>query len=559
MLNRLRLFSGLTLFVFVTGHFFNHMLGLISLDVMNRASSIFITPWQSLPGTILIAGSFLLHAGIALWSLWQKRTLRMPVSSLLQLTLGLLAPLLLAAHVTGTRGLGEISDFDANYASTLNVLWVVAPWRGILQGVALVVIWTHSCIGLNTWLRTKPGYLRFQPLAFALAISIPTLALAGYISAGTEVRELARDPEWIKAVGAEVNYQSWMPSFVFEAETVIQISVIALIVAVLLLRLLRIRIRAWRNIPKVYYSPNNRIAELTPEATLLESIRAASIPHASVCDGKGRCSTCRVRIGRGLENLAEASEDERKVLARVTRSPSVRLACQIRPTSDIEVTALVRADAAPAEAIKRPGYRQGREMNAAFLFVDLRGSTKLCEERLPFDVVFVLNQFFAELSLALRETSGHYAQFNGDGLMAIYGLESGPEAGCGEAIKGAVAMARRISELNDRLRDELGHDLEIGIGIHSGEAIIGSMGPPQSPIVSAIGDTVNIAARLESQTKELGAQLVISASTAEKANQDLSAFPRHTVQVKGRDQALDVYAVDHLTKIPEAPRTIPEK
>ena len=112
-------------------------------------------------------------------------------------------------------------------------------------------------------------------------------------------------------------------------------------------------------------------------------------------------------------------------------------------------------------------------------------------------------------------------------------------------------MARRISELNERLRDELGHDLEIGIGIHAGEAIIGSMGPPQSPIVSALGDTVNIAARLESQTKELGAQLVISVSTAKKSGADLSAFSRHTVQVKGRDQALDVYAVDRLAQISE--------
>lgn len=555
MLNRLRLYSGLTLFVFVIGHFINHSLGLISLDVMNRASVYFISPWQTLPGTVLLIGSFSLHAGVALWALWQKRTLSMPASELLQLTLGLLAPLLLAAHVTGTRGLAEISAFDANYSSTLSVLWVAAPWRGIMQATALCVIWIHACIGLNTWLRTKPTYLKLQSIAFACAISLPTLALAGFVSAGLRVRELAANAEWRRAVGAEVNYQSWMSPFVTDTETVIQITAITLIALVLLLRVLRIRLRALKKTPKVYYTPDNRVAELTPNGTLLESIRAAGIPHASVCGGRGRCSTCRVRIGKGLETLPEASGDERKVLSRITQSPSVRLACQIRPTSDIEVTALVRADAAPEDAIKRPGYRQGREMNAAFLFVDLRGSSKLCEERLPFDVVFILNQFFTELSLALRETNGHYAQFNGDGLMAIYGLESGPDTGCREAIQGAMAMVRRVSRLNDRLRDELGDDLRIGIGIHAGEAIVGSMGPPQSPIVSALGDTVNIAARLESQTKELAAQLVISVSTAEKSGADLSAFPRHTVQVKGRDRPLDIYAVGRLEEIPGIPLT----
>ena len=181
--------------------------------------------------------------------------------------------------------------------------------------------------------------------------------------------------------------------------------------------------------PRLYYSPGNQVVELQAEGTLLETIREAGIPHASVCGGRGRCSTCRVRIGLGLDDLDEAGADERKVLARITESPSVRLACQIRPRTDIEAVALVPADASPKEAVAKPGYRQGREMALAFLFVDLRDSTGLSENRLPFDVVFLLNQFFAELGAAIKETNGHYAQFNGDGLMAIYGLESGTEKG----------------------------------------------------------------------------------------------------------------------------------
>lgn len=87
--------------------------------------------------------------------------------------------------------------------------------------------------------------------------------------------------------------------------------------------------------------------------------------------------------------------------------------------------------------------------------------------------------------------------------------------------------------------------MRIGIGIHIGEAIVGSMGPPETPIVSALGDNVNIAARLESQTKEFGVPLVVSAAVAEFSGADLAPFARHTVAVKGRQQSIEVYAVDN--------------
>ncbi len=549
MRNKLRLYSGLILFVFVTGHFINHALGLVSIETLDAATVFFIEPWRTPIGTLLLYGAFLTHAGVALWALWQRRTLKMPAWEATQITAGLLAPLLLAGHIAGTRGLHEMAGFEPSYATTLNVLWVVAPWRAWVQSLALIVIWVHSCVGLHNWLKMKPAYQRVIHLAFSSALILPTLAFAGYISAGVSVTERVKDPYWIKYILSYANFDSSMPGLAGTTETRMQLIAIALVALVLLARLARERLPALKRKPKVTYAPDNRIIDLQKDATLLESIRTAGIVHASVCGGRGRCSTCRVRISKGLEHLAPPDEDEQKVLSRITESPSVRLACQIRPDKDLEVAALVRADSDPREAMRPPGYRQGSELNVAFMFVDLRGSTGLSEQRLPFDVVFILNQFFAELSAALQETNGHYAQFNGDGLLAIYGLQSGTEQGCREAINGAKAMFRRIAELNERLRDELGEDLKIGIGIHAGDAIVGSMGPPQSPIVSALGDNVNIAARLEAQTKELGAPLVISARTAHNAGADLTAFPLHNIHVKGRDRPLDVYAVDDVSAI----------
>ncbi len=124
--------------------------------------------------------------------------------------------------------------------------------------------------------------------------------------------------------------------------------------------------------------------------------------------------------------------------------------------------------------------------------------------RHPSDFVFVLNQFFAEMDQALKETGGHYAQFNGDGLMALYGLDTGLPQGCRQTLAGARTMTRRLAELNRRLGSELPEPLRAGIGLHSGHAIVSSMAPPASPIVSALGDNVNLAAGLEAQSKELG-------------------------------------------------------
>jgi adenylate cyclase len=162
-------------------------------------------------------------------------------------------------------------------------------------------------------------------------------------------------------------------------------------------------------------------------------------PHASVCGGRARCTTCRVRVGDGLAKLAAPSSLEAQALAGIDAPPNVRLACQTRPRSDLAVAALLPPGADPAAA-RRPGAPQGRERPVVAMFVDLRESTKLCESRLPYDAVFVMNQFFAAMHDALRATNGYYAQFRGDGLLALYGLDSDLPRACRDALRGAAEM-----------------------------------------------------------------------------------------------------------------------
>ena len=219
------------------------------------------------------------------------------------------------------------------------------------------------------------------------------------------------------------------------------------------------------------------------------------------------------------------------------------IACQARPTADVAVTPLVPVRSG-LETARRPGGVEGHEQTVVAMFVDLRGSTALGESRLPYDVVFILNQFFAEMSDALQMTGGHYAQFTGDGLLALYGLEGDVGPACRAAIAGAAEMRRRMDHLNERLARELAAPLRIGIGVHAGVAIVGTMGPPAAPIVSAIGDTINSAARLESLTKDFGTLLVVSLDTLRYAGIAPPDVPVHHVEVRGRMQRLDVLALD---------------
>jgi adenylate cyclase len=159
-------------------------------------------------------------------------------------------------------------------------------------------------------------------------------------------------------------------------------------------------------------------------------------------------------------------------------------------------------------------------------------------------VVFIMNQFFAEMYEALRATNGYYAQFRGDGLLALYGLQSELPEACRQAMRGAAEMQRRVEVLSQSLAADLAEPLRIGIGAHAGVAIVGTMGPPEAPIYSAIGDNINIAARFEGMTKAYNCVMVVSADTLAHAGLDPRGAAVHRVKVRGRSERVTVYAVN---------------
>ncbi len=552
MVRKLRLITGLILFAYVTLHFINHMAGLWSLDAMNATRDVLHAPWWSPVGTTVLYGAMIIHAVLALFAIYQRRRLKIPFEEGLQLVLGFTIPLLLIGHVLGTRAAGTMFDLRVDYVTVMAALWHVDPMNGVRQIVVFFAAWIHGCLGIYHWLHLKPWYRSWQPVFFALALLIPALSLAGAMQGSKAVVALASDPAWFAQFQTRVRWPDANEiAELAQIKNNVTIGFVVLLLSAFGLRYVRTAVERWRGIVRLKYDDGYSI-QFPPGRSILEASRASNVPHASVCGGRGRCSTCRVRVTRGLENLPDPSDAEKKVLDRVNAGIQVRLACQVRPTGgEVEVLRLLPMTARAEDGFPQPDYLQGQEREIAILFADIRAFTKLSEKKLPYDVVFLLNRYFDAMGSAVSACGGHLDKFIGDGVMALFGIEDGPEAGSKAALAAAREMGLRIAELNRALVNDLEEPLRIGIGIHCGPDIVGAMGFGETVSLTAIGDSVNTASRLETQTKEYGAELVVSDVTVQRSGVDLSSFNEEEVVIRGRTEPLSVRVVPAARDMPE--------
>jgi adenylate cyclase len=178
------------------------------------------------------------------------------------------------------------------------------------------------------------------------------------------------------------------------------------------------------------------------------------------------------------------------------------------------------------------------------MFVDMRGSTKLAENKLPFDTVFVVNRFLGAVSQAVIECGGQPNQFVGDGQLALFGLSTSPRSACVQALKAAAMIAANVDELNRFLSHDLREPIRFGIGIHGGEVIIGDIGYRDHIVFTALGDAVNIAARLQDMTKSLACEAIISEEVRVRAGLAADALPQQQVSIRGRVEPIIVSTVE---------------
>lgn len=542
-MRQVRLICGIILFAYVVSHFLNHALGNISVEAMEAGVIYHTLFWQFLPVSIVFYAAALTHMSLGIYALYQRRQFRWRAIEPLQLVLGLSIPALVMGHVIGVRLGYTLYGHEKLYPQELYLFFVVAP--GVLwqMTILLLIAWVHGCIGIYFWLRLKPFFPRAAPYLLAAAVLVPTLSLLGIYQGGRSIEIESDDRDW-----RTQNLGRRQVGTVAENNTLDRIAggltmgYFGLLGLVLAAR----GVRAWRErrggMIALSYG-NGKTVRVPKGLSVLEASLRHNVPHASVCGGRARCSTCRIRVIGDHDALPTPSQREAFVLTRVgTADPSIRLACQLRPTSDLSFFQLFTPHMHATDGASTSAAI-GQERYLVSLFVDMRGSTQLAEKRLPFDTVFIVNRFLGAVSQAVIENDGQPNQFVGDGMLALFGLSADPQTACRQALKAASGIAAHIDQLNELLSHDLRQPIRFGIGIHGGEVIIGDIGYRDHVVFTALGDAVNVAARLQDMTKTLACEAVVSEEVHHTAGLPDDALPHQEVAIRGRDEPLAVRVV----------------
>ena len=544
---QVRLGCGLVMFSYIFSHFFNHALGNLSYDTMEAWLRFHIWWWRIPIVNFTLYAAAATHFTLGLWALYQRRHFRYTFIEITQLVFGLSIPLLIASHL-GVVRLGTLlfARDPPMYASPLLAYWVARPNMIGVQFVLLTVAWTHACIGLYFWLRMKPFFKWAAPLLLAIAVLLPPLAMTGTNRGGHEVAERAAQPQWR---AEHIKLTPPAQRSVIDEITLFYFPIFygAAIALVFIARGARVLLEHRRGSVTISY-PDRRV-RVPKGLSVLEASLRFNVPHASVCGGRARCSTCRVRVVSDRSALPPPSGREAYVLARVgaAANPSIRLACQLRPQTDVAVIPVLPAHVGADFVRNRRRVNIGEEHYVVSMFIDMRGSTKLAEARLPFDIVFLINRFLEAASQAVIDSGGQPNQFVGDGLLALFGLDVDPATACRQALRAASLVASNVEYMNHEFATELQQPIQFGIGIHGGEVIIGDIGFRDHTIFTALGDSVNVAARLQDMTKTLKCTVVISEEVCKNAGLAPEKLTRTEVSIRGRDQPMMVSTAEDPT------------
>ena len=351
-LRNLRLLTGLVLMLFVTGHMANLMLGMHSLEAMERWRPWLMGPWRSVLGQSLLVCSALIHLALGVYAITARRSLAMSKTDAVQLCLGIATPPLLLNHAIVMHMAGEVTpNFDATYGQMLAVYWSFSPGYALQQLCVVMTVWIHAAVGLYSWLVLKPVWKRIGGLVLPVLFAVPVLALIGFAESGKEVLDrLATDPAWRTHISENLRrvVQVTDPLNALQARILIAYGLLVAVAAgVFAWRMLHERATVTVAYDEGFSARGRR------GLSILEMSLANDVPHAHVCSARARCGTCRVRVESGAALLSPRNETEQKTLARVAAGENDRLACQARVLgSGVSVTRILPAyaDASAARA-----------------------------------------------------------------------------------------------------------------------------------------------------------------------------------------------------------------
>ncbi|VFU07378.1 Ferredoxin [Methylocella tundrae] len=543
----LRMTTGLILFSFATTHFLNHACGVLRLPTMEAIRLVLLWPWRTYVGQTLLYGSLLTHGSLGLFAIYRRRHLRIPPAELAQILLGLSIPPLIILHAVNVRVGHFLFGLPESYPWLIYRYWHLSPFVGVpRQFLLLLVLWIHGCIGLRSAMRFKPWYPKWMPVLAALATVIPLLAISGIIDAGHDFdATAAQDRNFLASFNLQSPAQAAMLAKIGELSILVYIGLVGAVFAGHGLR--EWLQRRYRAVTVTY--PGGKQAVVPRGFSILEASRWAGVSHMSMCGGRGRCSTCRVRVRAGLETLPSPNVAEANTLAAIQAETNIRLACQVRPHGDVDVTPLLTLGRWETKALAA-NLSASMEHEIAALFIDLRDSTKLADGRLPYDAFYVIDRYVGAVCHAVEASGGHVTSIAGDGVMSFFGGDRDARSASRAAIFALQELWRTLDALSTEFESAFDFPLRFGAGCHLGLAVVGALESRQT--AQFLGEVGNIASRLESLTKELKCTMILSREMVERAGFAMPPVETRRVQIRSVSRQIELIVfrtkddLDHL-------------
>ena len=267
---------------------------------------------------------------------------------------------------------------------------------------------------------------------------------------------------------------------------------------------------------EIFSQTDNKTICASPDSTILEATLKAKINHMHVCGGNARCSTCRVYIMDGLSNCLSRNEKEKQIAEKLGFPENIRLACQTKISGNISIRRLVVDDLDIKIVLKQlgdaPGTKLGQEKDLAILFTDIVNYSRFAEAFPAYDVVHVLNRYYQTMNEIILQHKGVISDVAGDGILALFGAIEDSKNPVLDAINAVREMHKALIHFNEYLNQMYDRSFGIRAGINFGKVIVGNFDTGMMSKISAIGDAVNLASRIETANKDFGTKLLISQS-----------------------------------------------
>jgi len=297
---------------------------------------------------------------------------------------------------------------------------------------------------------------------------------------------------------------------------------------------------------RISFLPDSRDVEAAPGETILQAAMRAGIKLTHACGSNARCSTCRTAVLDGLENCAPRTDAEQEIASHLQFKPMIRLACQTQVTGSMTVRRLVLDDEdeqLAAESIADQSVEAaGEERHLAILFADIRGFTPFAERLLPYDVIHALNRYYHRMGRIVHSHGGVVDNYMGDGMLSVFGLEE-TERVVSRALQSGLEMLQAVEAMKPYFEAIHGRSFDIGIGLHYGAVVVGSIGWGVYKRRTIVGDAVNFASRVEAANKNAGTNFLISDDAYQRAGHEVEVNQCPPWEIRGKTGVYQLYEV----------------